>query len=143
MKKQYNSKKALLDKAETGKQRVERILAEKEQELDDLQAEVFHLVKQVQMSNERLREIALKPNPLTETDYLELLIESEEREAKLGWKERVAQYRVLIKEAEVLKKASVIEIKGRKDKGKVRKLWDSFSSSVSSAASAAGEHLFG
>lgn len=131
--KQYDSKKAALDKAETGKQRVERILAEKRQELEDLQAEVFFLIKQVQMSNERLAEIALKPNPLTETNYLELLIESEKSETKPGWQERVAQYKVLIKEAEVLKKASYIEIKDRKDKGRFRSMWDTFSTSVSSA----------
>jgi GTP-binding protein EngB required for normal cell division len=131
--KTYDSKKALHDKAESGKQRVERLLAEKQEELETLQYEVYRLIKQVQESNERLREIALKPNPLTETDYLELLIKSEESERKQGWKERVVQYKVLVKEAQVLKKASAVEIKDRKDKGMWKSMWNTFSSSVSSA----------
>ena len=71
-----------------------------------------------------------RPNPLTETDYLELLIESEQTETKPGWQERVAQYKGLIREAEVLKKASIVEIKDRKDKGKSKSMWDSFTSAV-------------
>ena len=37
----------------------------------------------------RLDEIALKPNPLTELDYVDLLIQSEEREGKPGFMKRL------------------------------------------------------
>ena len=131
--KTYNAQKELHDKAESGKQRVERLLSEKQQQLHALEVEVYGLVKQVQDSNERLSEIALKPNPLTETDYLELLIASEEQEKKPGWKERVKQYRVLLKEAAVLKSVSHMEIKNRRDQGMLQSMWSSFKSSASSA----------
>ena len=132
--KTYDAQKELHDKAESGKQRVERLLDEKQQQLHALEVEVYGLVKQVQDSNERLSEIALKPNLLTETDYLELLIASEEQEKKPGWKERVKQYRVLLKEAAVLKSVSHIEIKNCRDQGMLQSMWSSFKSSASSAA---------
>ena len=129
--KTYNSKKELHDEAESGKQRVERLLAEKKNELEDMQFEVFSLINQIKACNERLRQIALKPNPLTETDYLELLIASEETEQKLGWKERVNQYKIMLKEAQVLKNASSLDIKeDRKDKGVIKSLWNSIKSTV-------------
>ena len=126
--KTYGAMKELHDKAESGKWRVERILLEKQRQLRDLENEVISLIKQVQESNERLSEIALKPNPLTETDYLELLIASEEQEKKPGWKERVKQYRVLLKEAAVLKSVSHIEIKNRRDQGTLQSMWCSLKS---------------
>jgi len=76
----------------------------------------------------------LKPNPLTVTDYLELLIDSEEAMQTLGWKERVKQYNVLLKGAEILKKVSHLEIEeDRKDKGKWSSLWTAFKFNLSSA----------
>lgn len=42
------------------------------------------MIKKAQQSLRRLDEIALKPNPLTQVDYLEILIESEKAEAKSG-----------------------------------------------------------
>ena len=133
VKKTYDAQKELHDKAESGKQRLERLLAGKQQQLHSLEIEVYGLIKQVQESNGRLSEIALKPNPLTETDYLELLIASEEQEKKSGWKERVKQYHVLLKQAEVLKSISHIEIKNRRDQGALQSMWSSFKSGVSSA----------
>lgn len=129
--KTYEVKKELLETAESSKERVERLLAKKQKELEDLQNDVFLLIKQVQMSNERLQDIALKPNPLTETDYLELLISSEEAEQKSGWKGRVEQYKGLMKQAVVLKGASDIDIKERKEKGALK----AFCSKVASAFS--------
>ena len=49
-------------------------------------------------------EIALKPNPLTEVEYLELLIESEKREAKPGWKQRIQYLEEAKRHAEILSK---------------------------------------
>ena len=118
---------------ESEKQRVERLLAEKQQQLHALQFEVYSLIKQVQESKQRLSEIASKPNPLTETDYLKLLIASEEQEKNPGWKERVKQYRVLLKGAEVLKSVSHMEIKNSRDQGMLQSMWSSFKSGVSSS----------
>lgn len=50
---------------------------------------VLTMIIKVQQSLQRLDEIALKPNPLTQIEYLELLTETEKNEAKKGWKQRV------------------------------------------------------
>ena len=84
-------------------------------QMDAIQLEKHSLVKKIPQSKERLSEIALNPNTLTETDYLELLIASEEQEKKPGWNKSVKQFHVLLKEAEVLKSVSHMEIKGRRD----------------------------
>ena len=52
----------------------------------------------------RLDEIALKPNPLTQVEYLELLIESEKRECKPGWKQRLRYIEEAKSQAEILSK---------------------------------------
>ena len=99
-------------------------------QMDAVQLEKHSLVKKIRQSKERLSEIALKPNPLTETDNLELLIACEEQERKLGWMTRVKMYHVLLKEAEVLKSVSRMEIKGRRDQGTVQSFWHSLKSSA-------------
>ncbi len=47
------------------------------------------MIRQVQRSLKRLDEIALKPNPLSEVEYIDLLIQSEQQEKKVGWNQRV------------------------------------------------------
>ena len=49
------------------------------------------MVDQARRSIERLNEIALRTNPLSTVDYIEILITSEKAEARPGWKERVDQ----------------------------------------------------
>ena len=53
---------------------------------------VMSMINQAQQSLHRLDEIALKPNPLSQVQYLELLIESEKNEAKPGWKQRIQYF---------------------------------------------------
>ena len=43
----------------------------------------------IQRDVKKLSEIALKKDPLLQVDYLDLLIESEESQARPGWKDRV------------------------------------------------------
>jgi len=38
---------------------------------------------------ERLQDIALKPNPLSTPDYIDLMIEFEKQEAKPGFQDRI------------------------------------------------------
>lgn len=61
------------------------------------------MIKQVQRCLHRLDEIALKPNPLTEVDFLELLIESEKQQAEPGWKHRVKYLESAKEQAVMLK----------------------------------------
>ena len=55
-------------------------------EADDI---IEQMLQQARYSLNRLQEIALKPNPLTQAEYIDLLIESEKRECKSGWEDRV------------------------------------------------------
>ena len=50
---------------------------------------IEQMLQQARYSLLRLQEIALKPNPMTQAEYIELLIKSEKRECKLGWEDRV------------------------------------------------------
>jgi hypothetical protein len=43
----------------------------------------------------RLGQIAARPNPLSNVDYIDLLIQSEEQEHKVGWEGRVRYLRGL------------------------------------------------
>ena len=72
------------------------------------------MIKTAQQSLRRLDEIALKPDPSTQVEYLKLLIESEKMEAKPGWKQRVKYLNVAKFHAEILSKV--------KDKRETQKL---------------------
>ncbi|XP_037531029.1 uncharacterized protein si:ch73-170d6.2 [Nematolebias whitei] len=50
----------------------------------------------------RLKEIALKPNPLSAPEYIDLLIEGEKQEGAPGWKTRVDALMKIRKKAELL-----------------------------------------
>lgn len=116
LKKQYET-------AITGKEKVQSMIIKNEGILHDLQVFVFSVIENVRKSIKRLNEIALKPDPLTEIEYLDLLIESEKMEAQTGWKARVQQYMKLRKDAEVLKKAQGMTAKDPKNKSWWKKWW--------------------
>ncbi|XP_051747375.1 uncharacterized protein LOC127511058 isoform X2 [Ctenopharyngodon idella] len=88
----------------------EKISEELEKELDIVQDTVTGLIKKSQNSLERLQEIALKPNPLSTPDYIDLMIESEEQEAKPGFKDRIQSLMDVRKKAEIISKVSTGEV---------------------------------
>lgn len=108
-KRTYNNLKQRYESAKQGKEKVEEMMQIKEKKLADLQSAVYAIIEKVTNSIKRLDEIALKPNPLTEIEYLDLLIQTEEMEAKPGWDRRVKQYQAIRKDAELLKKVPKIE----------------------------------
>ncbi|KAG7525210.1 glutamic acid-rich protein-like [Solea senegalensis] len=66
-------------------------------EYDMVQVEVVRLMEKSAGCLNRLKEIALKPNPLSTPEYIDMLIEGEKSEAKTGWKQRV-QYLIGMRE---------------------------------------------
>ena len=88
----------------TGKNNVEGTIGKLEEYLMEVHTNVLTMVVKAQQSLRRLDEIALKPNPLTPREYLELLIESEKNEAKAGWKQRVEYYEEVKRQAQMLSK---------------------------------------
>ena len=71
-------------------------------EIDNLNSTVLMLIDQVRHCLQRLEEIALKPNPLSTVDYIDLLIQTEENEAKPGWKDRIKSLQEIRKQAEII-----------------------------------------
>ena len=80
----------------------EQMMKAIEESLQDVHVQVLNMIKRAQQSLRRLDEIAFKPNPLTQVEYLELLAESEKREAKPGWKQRIQYLEVAKSHAEIL-----------------------------------------
>ncbi|KAF4114323.1 hypothetical protein G5714_004546 [Onychostoma macrolepis] len=88
----------------------EKIFKELEKELEVVQDIVTCLTEQSQKSLERLQEIALKPNPLSTPDYIDLMIESETQECKPGFKDRIQSLLDIRKKAVIISKVSTGEV---------------------------------
>ncbi|XP_067249267.1 uncharacterized protein [Chanodichthys erythropterus] len=84
----------------------EKIFEELEKEFQVVQDIVTGLIEESQMSLERLQEIALKPNPLSTPDYIDLMIESEKQEAKPGFKDRIQSLMEVREKAEIISQVS-------------------------------------
>ena len=90
--KTYDNIKQRYEDAKKGKTKVEDVIKSLNTELETVCEEIFLMIQKTQKCLRRLDEIALKPNPLTQAQYIDLLIESEKQEAKFGWQERVKYY---------------------------------------------------
>ncbi|XP_067283491.1 uncharacterized protein [Pseudorasbora parva] len=88
----------------------EKIFEELEKELEEVQDIVTGLIESSQKSLELLQEIALKPNPLTTPDYIDLMIESEKQEAKPGFQDRIQSLMDVRKKAEIISQVSTGEV---------------------------------
>ena len=97
LKKKYH--KAVKEKASS-----QLMMKSIEDSLQDVHTQVYSTIERAQRCLRRLDEIALKPNPLTQVEYLELLIESEKREAKPGWKQRIQYLEEAKSHADILSK---------------------------------------
>ncbi len=85
-----------------GMSKAQSMLSNIKDEFEEVAEDVFIMVIQVQKSLRRLDEIALKADPLTSSEYLELLIESEKLDKKEGWELRVKTYDIFKKQAKLL-----------------------------------------
>ncbi|XP_053638161.2 uncharacterized protein [Cherax quadricarinatus] len=75
----------------------EHLYLEIQDEFNSLQLEVLETIESVKKSLERLSEIALKPNPLSSVEYIDIMIDSEKSQAQPGWQRRVEQLELLRK----------------------------------------------
>ncbi|XP_062413755.1 uncharacterized protein si:ch73-170d6.2 [Pungitius pungitius] len=69
-----------------------------------VQMDVEKLMKTSAQSLNRLKEIALKPNPLSTPEYIDMLIEGEKASAEPGWKKRVESLTTIRQNAVILAK---------------------------------------
>lgn len=66
------------------------------------QEKVYEMIGEAKTAIARLEEIALKPNPLSVVQYIELLITSEQQEAKPGWSARIEHLNEAKQKAEII-----------------------------------------
>ncbi|XP_068423959.1 uncharacterized protein [Clinocottus analis] len=83
-------------KASQAKTPFEAIMENLTAKYELVQSEVVKLMQSSAECLNRLKEIALKPNPLSTPEYIDMLIEGEKSEAKVGWNQRV-QYLIDMK----------------------------------------------
>ena len=101
-------------KAVQQKAKSEQMIESIDESLQGIHSRVVNIIKKAQQSLRRLNEIALKPKPVTQVEYLELLIESEKREAKPGWKQPIQYLERVKRHAELL-----IKVKDEKESQKL------------------------
>lgn len=77
------------DNASSGKSSYETMIDNSQSQLEDAHANLHLLVEQARECLKILSDIALKPNPLSQMDYIQLLIDSETKLARDGWHDRV------------------------------------------------------
>lgn len=111
---------AKYETAVSGKSKVEGMIQQLELFLQGVHTGVMTMINRAQQSLRRLDEIALKPNPLTQVQYLELLIESEKNEAKPGWKQRVQYFEEAKRHAVILSKVKDAKEAQKMIQGNVR-----------------------
>ncbi|XP_035987105.1 uncharacterized protein LOC118560301 [Fundulus heteroclitus] len=92
------------EKATGEKMTVEGLMRKLKGEYDVLENEVNKLMEESAKCLNRLKEIALKTNPLSTPDCIEMLIEGEKQEAKPGWKQRVESLMKMKQKAEYMAK---------------------------------------
>ncbi|XP_042285055.1 uncharacterized protein LOC121908818 [Thunnus maccoyii] len=88
-------------KAAEAKIPVQALFEKLKAEYDHVQVEVVALMERSAKCLNRLKEIALKPNPLTTPEYIDMLIEGEKSEAKPGWNQRVQSLKDMRERAEI------------------------------------------
>ncbi|CAI5678253.1 unnamed protein product [Oreochromis niloticus] len=91
-------------KATGEKVNVQALVDKLNAEYDCLQADVVKLMEKSTKCLNRLKEIALKPNPLSTPEYINMLIEGEKSEGKPGWKQRVQSLMSMKEKAETMAK---------------------------------------
>ena len=114
LKNKYNS-------AIEGKTEVQSMVDNIAVALDYVHDQILQRVQKTQECLKRLDEIALKPNPLTEIEYIELLIQSEEREAKDGYQDRITFYHDALDQAKIMRGAKNFNVEESMKTKKVEK----------------------
>lgn len=84
------------------KKTTENLVSMLKQKYREFKDNVTAMVRQAMGFINRLQEIALKPNPLSAPDYIDMLIESEKNKHEPGWKNRVESLEEMKKKAVLL-----------------------------------------
>ena len=97
VKKKYE---ALQKKKLTAQELIESL----EKDAEAVESEIMGLVTEAVDSTRRLQQIALRPVPVYNTDYIDILIHNEERDKKPGFERRILFLQQLREQAKILSK---------------------------------------
>ncbi|MBN3284132.1 STXB protein, partial [Polyodon spathula] len=92
------------EKAYGAKLSAQQIIEKQSEEIQKLEEAVISLIDESSRCLARLQEIALKPNPLSTPEYIELLIEGEKEEAKPGYMDRIKALQKMKEQALIIAK---------------------------------------
>ena len=102
LQKNHEELKSKYDSAMTDKGQAEAVMTKMKDELKEMDRAVLQKIKQAKLYLQRLKEIALSPGRLTVVEYIDNLIESEQREARPGYRQRVKVLHEVRKQAAIV-----------------------------------------
>ncbi|XP_039978994.1 uncharacterized protein LOC120787418 [Xiphias gladius] len=94
------------EKATKEKMTTQEVIERQEEEISHLQDMIVSLMDQSAHCITRLQEIALRPNPLTAPEYIDMLIEGERSEAKEGYQARIQSLEAVRDRAKIISKVA-------------------------------------
>ncbi|KAM8728155.1 uncharacterized protein AB9X84_001550 isoform 1-T2 [Acanthopagrus schlegelii] len=94
------------EKATKEKLTIQDLFERQEEEIVHLQNKLVSLMDQSAHCITRLQEIALRPNPLTTPEYIDMLIEGEKSEAKAGYLARIQSLEAMKERAKIISKVA-------------------------------------
>ncbi|XP_071369606.1 uncharacterized protein [Centroberyx affinis] len=94
------------EKATEAKLSVQEVIEKQEEEIANLQDVMVSLLEESAQCLARLKEIALRPNPLSTPEYIDLLIEGEKSEAKEGYLARIQSLEAMKQKARIISKVA-------------------------------------
>ncbi|XP_076084709.1 uncharacterized protein LOC143055449 isoform X3 [Mytilus galloprovincialis] len=109
VKKTYSEMKDKYQQAHQRKMSQEEVLEKMHEEIKVLEVGIQIKVEDISDYGNRLKEIALRPDPLSTVQYIELMIKSEMREKKSGFNQRVETLEQCKKRAEIGKTFQIFE----------------------------------
>lgn len=110
----------------SGQSSVKTMIANMKDHLAFLQGKVLEMSREAKETMQRLDEIALKPNPLSEVEYIDLLIESERQEGKPGYPQRIKYYQDMKQRAMIMSKLQDTHYSHAEAQVSTSDKWDTF-----------------
>ena len=120
----YENLKANYDQAVQGKSKVEGMISTIQSHLSTVDTLVMGMIREVKDCLQRLDKIALKPNPLSEVEYIDLLIQSEQQEHKDGWNQRVQYLQGAKKQAQIQAGVKGLQVNPEQQEAERKGLWE-------------------
>jgi len=103
--KEYHDMRDKYQGACTGKVNAEKLMVQIRLEFETIQRKVLETIDSIRKANNELKEIALRPNPLTSVQHIDLLIESEKQQQRFNWEKRIQNLEVIRRLAVITERA--------------------------------------